>query len=133
MRHCASLICAKQSTRCRDLHRQARPIICVPFWAITSSLCLSISLFLSPPLSLPYNRTDFGKYISARIVFRVPILDLKKLPKNKKKHFMDIFSFLSLSCAYFFPFMVGDGIRNRKMAANSKVSKNSWRTQYTCF
>ncbi len=36
-------------TKCRDRHRQARPIISAPFWAITSSFCDSISLFLSLP------------------------------------------------------------------------------------
>ncbi len=41
----------------RDRHRRARPIICVPFWAVTSSLCVSISLFLSlPPFFLYRHR-----------------------------------------------------------------------------
>ena len=37
-------------TKCRDRLGQARPIICVPFKAITSSLCVFISLFVSPSL-----------------------------------------------------------------------------------
>ena len=37
-------------TKCRDRHGRAWPIICVPFWAITSSLCVSISIFVSPSL-----------------------------------------------------------------------------------
>ena len=37
-------------TKCRDRHGQARPIICVPFWAITRSLCVSMSIFVSPSL-----------------------------------------------------------------------------------
>ncbi len=40
----------KGLTKCRDRHGQARPIICVPFQAITSSLCVSISLLVSPSL-----------------------------------------------------------------------------------
>ncbi len=35
-------------TKCRDRHRRARPIICVTFWAAISSLCVAISLFVSP-------------------------------------------------------------------------------------
>ena len=73
----------KTLTKCRDRHGQARPIICVVFWAITSSLCVSISL-LSLPLFFSYNGTDFGQYISARIVWRGLILGSKKLPKNDK-------------------------------------------------
>ncbi len=73
----------KTLTKCRDRHGQARPIICVGFWAITSSLCVSISL-LSLPLFFSYNGTDFCQYISARIVWRGLILGSKKLPKNDK-------------------------------------------------
>ncbi len=58
----------KGVTKCRDRHRRARPIICVSFWAVMSSLCVAISLFIPFPYFLPYNRTDFGQYISARIV-----------------------------------------------------------------
>ncbi len=32
-------------TKCRNRHKRAWPIICASFWAITSSLCVSISLF----------------------------------------------------------------------------------------
>ncbi len=39
--------------KCRDRHRRARPIICGPFWAVMSSLCVAISLFLSLPPFLP--------------------------------------------------------------------------------
>ena len=38
-------------TKCRDRHRQAWPKICAPFWAITSSLCVAISLFVPFPHS----------------------------------------------------------------------------------
>ncbi len=129
---CATQTCAK-TLRFRDRHRRARPIICALFWAITSSLCVSISLFLSPPLSLPYNRTDFGQYISARIVFRVPILDFKKLPKDKKSSLFGVFSFSSLSTTDFCFLSFDDINKGKKMATNSKVSKNSWRTQYTLY
>ncbi len=44
----------KGLTKCRHRHGQARPIICVPFRAITSSLCVSISLFPSFPPFLRY-------------------------------------------------------------------------------
>ncbi len=53
LRHCASLNCARLP-RCRDRHRQAQPIICVTFWAVTSSLWVPISLFLSLPPFLLY-------------------------------------------------------------------------------
>ena len=41
-------------TESRDRHGQARPIICVPFWALMSSLCVTISLFLPLPPFLLY-------------------------------------------------------------------------------
>ncbi len=44
----------KGLTKCRDRHGQARPIICVPFLAVMSSLCVSISLFVSHSLFFLY-------------------------------------------------------------------------------
>ncbi len=61
--------------------------------------CLSLSFF-------PYNRTDFGQYISARIKLRVPILVAQKVPKTEKNLTFLVFSFLPLYCAYFSLFMV---------------------------
>ena len=79
--------------KCRDRHRRARPIICAPLWFITSSLCVSISFLLSFSHSLPYNRTDFGQYINARIVWRGLILGSKKLPKKIKTGIFGFFLF----------------------------------------
>ena len=72
----------KGVTKCRDRHRQAQPIICVPFWAITRSHCVSICFCIPFPHSLPFNGTDFGQYINTRIVFRVPILIAQKEVKK---------------------------------------------------
>ncbi len=44
----------KGLTKCRDRRGQARPIICVLFWAITGSLCLPLSLFVSHSLFFLY-------------------------------------------------------------------------------
>ena len=48
LRHFGAIQTHDRLTIARNRHRQARPIICVPFWAITSSLCVSISLFVYP-------------------------------------------------------------------------------------
>ena len=85
-------------TRCRDRRRWAWCIICVPFWAVTNSLCVSISLFLPLPPSLPYNRTDFGQYISAWIVWSGLILGQKRLPKKYQNQLF--LNFLTLSTVF---------------------------------
>ncbi len=109
---------------CRDRHRRAWPIICAPFWATTSSLCVSISLFLAFPLSLPYNGTDFGQYISARIVWRGLILGPKKYPKMIKN---SLFLFFFLFCLCLFRIFSSNlflkGFEIKEMAANSKWVK----------
>ena len=57
LRKLRSVIYRQRLTKCRDRDRRARPIICVPFWAIMSSLSVSLSLFLSlPPFFLYRHR-----------------------------------------------------------------------------
>ncbi len=88
----------------RDRHGQARPIICVPFWAITSSLCVSISFF-GLSFSLPFTGTDLPKYISARIKLMVPILVAQKKGSKMDTAFLYFWvSSLSLSYFLFQPF-----------------------------
>ncbi len=117
-------------SRCRDRHRRAWPIICAPFWAITSSLCVAISLFLALPHSLPYNRTDFGQYKSTQIVWRGLFWAQKKCPKNKKLTFLGFFLFF-LCLRIFSLLWFGDRIQIKGMAANLKMSKSLWHTRYT--
>ncbi len=81
---------------------------------------MSLYLFLFLSLSLPYNRTDFGQYISARIKFRVPILVAQKRFKNRPQPNFLFFLVLSLSTTDFCFLPFDDRNKGRKNGGKYK-------------
>ncbi len=95
---------AQISHKCRDRHRRAQPIICVPFWTITSSLCLNLSFSVSPSLSLlqPHQLRPVHKHTDRlNCPHHGP-------PKKYQKNYIPfcILPPVSLYFFYFFYFMV---------------------------
>ncbi len=106
-------------TKCRDRHRRARPIICVPFWAVMSSFCVSISLFLSLPPFLLYRHRLWPVHKRADQVQGAHFGLKKSCPKMIKINFFGFFLFC-LCLVYFCFLSFDDRNKGRKNGGKYK-------------
>ena len=126
LRNLRSVKLRQRLTKCRDRHRRARPIICVPFWAVMSSFCASISLFLSLPPFLLYRHRLRPVHKRADQVQGAHFGLKKSCQKMTKNNFYG-FSLFSLCLVRIFVFYrLTIETKVEKMAANTKVCTFEW-------
>ncbi len=112
----------KGLTKCRDGHEQARPMICVSFWAIPGSLCVSISLFVSHSLFFLYRHRLGPVHKRADRLERPFFLAPKNTQKMKKKPSLFGFFLFCLCFVRIIPFYgsaIDTGVRGKKQSSPS--------------